>query len=59
MDLDDIDPDEVMEAIAEGSRRALLAHKRAGQSVAIWENGKVVIVPPEEIEVSESLPGCS
>ncbi len=49
-DLDNLDPDEVIEAIEEGRRRALLAHKLAGQSIAIWENGKVVIIPPEEIE---------
>jgi len=49
-DLDNLDPDEVVEAIEEGRRRALLAHKLAGQSIAIWENGKVVIISPEEIE---------
>jgi hypothetical protein len=51
MDLDNLDPEEVVEAIEEGRRRALLVHKKLGQSIAIWENGKVVIVPPEEIEI--------
>ena len=51
MDLDDLDPEEVVEAIEEGRRRALLAHKQAGVPIAIWEDGKVVIIPPEEIEV--------
>ena len=50
MDLDDLDPEEVIEAIDEGRRRALLIHKKLGQSIAIWEDGKVVIVPPEDIE---------
>ncbi len=30
-------------------RAALLAHKRAGNPVAAWVDGRVVIVPPEEI----------
>jgi hypothetical protein len=32
---------------------ALLQHKRAGNPVAAWRNGKVVLVPPEEIPVQE------
>ena len=51
MDPEDIDPDEILKAIEEGGQKALLAHKQAGLSVAIWEDGKVVIIPPEEIEV--------
>lgn len=34
-------------------RAAVLVHKRAGNPVATWKDGKVVIVPPEEIEVEE------
>ena len=30
---------------------ALLMHKRAGNSIATWKDGKVVLIPPEEIEV--------
>lgn len=37
----------VKEAIA----RALLRHKRLGESIAVWKDGKVVILPPEEIPV--------
>jgi len=37
---------------------ALLMHKRLGNPIATWSDGKVVIVPPEEIvvppDVSES-----
>lgn len=32
-------------------RRALLEHKRAGRSISAWKDGKVVIIPPEQIEV--------
>ena len=30
---------------------ALLMHKRLGNPIAIWKDGKVVIVPPEEIVI--------
>lgn len=26
-------------------------HKRIGNPIAVWRDGKVVIVPPEEIEI--------
>ena len=32
-------------------RAALLEHKRAGNPVATWRNGKVVWIPPEKIRV--------
>ena len=42
--------------LQEGVRQALLIHKRLGNPIAIWKDGKVVIVPPEEIVIS---PGFS
>jgi hypothetical protein len=30
-------------------RAALLRHKRLGESIAVWRDGQVVHVPPEEI----------
>jgi hypothetical protein len=30
---------------------ALLMHKRLGNPIATWKDGKVVIIPPEEIVV--------
>jgi hypothetical protein len=41
-------------AMSEAVRHALLTHKRAGNPVASWEGGKVVIIPAEEIEVEET-----
>jgi hypothetical protein len=38
--------------LQEGVRQALLIHKRLGNPIAIWKDGKVVIVPPEEIVIS-------
>lgn len=38
-------------AIKKGVREALEKHKRAGNSVAVWKDGRVVILKPDEIEV--------
>ena len=37
------------EAIRESVRRALLAHKNAGNPVAVWRNGQVVMLNPESL----------
>lgn len=44
--------------LQEGVRRALSIHKRLGNSIAIWKDGKVVIVPPEEIVISPEPSDC-
>lgn len=31
-------------------REALREHKMAGNAIAVWDNGRVLLVPPEEIE---------
>lgn len=41
------------EAVRNAVRAAVEDHKRAGNPVAGWRDGKVVIVPPEEIVVPE------
>lgn len=43
------DTRETTRRFAVAVREALLDHKRAGNPVAVWRDGKVVIVPPEEI----------
>jgi hypothetical protein len=35
-------------------QQALSFHKRLGNSIATWENGKVTIIPPEEIVISSA-----
>jgi hypothetical protein len=42
---------EVMDIFNQAGREALARHKALGIPVVIWRNGKVVEVPPEEIEV--------
>jgi len=34
-------------------REALLMHKRAGNPIAVWKDGRVVLIPPEEIPVDQ------
>jgi hypothetical protein len=36
-------------AITRGVRRAVLEHARAGRLIAVWEDGKVVWIPPQEM----------
>lgn len=37
------------EAIRESVRRALLVHKNAGNPVAVWRDGQVVMLKPESL----------
>jgi hypothetical protein len=40
-------------ALKEAVAEALAEHKRQGNSIAVWRNGKTVWIPPEEIVVRE------
>lgn len=40
-------------AIQRGVRETLLRHKRAGNSVAVWQDERVVILEPEQILYEE------
>ena len=42
------------EAIRTGVAEALRQHKRAGNPIAVWENGKVVWIPAKKIKVAAS-----
>lgn len=42
---------EVTAILAQAGREALARHKALGIPVVIWRDGKVVVVPPEEIEI--------
>lgn len=43
--------EEITEALQEAARDAWRRHKALGHPIVIWRDGKVVTVPPEEIEV--------
>lgn len=45
----------IEEVLQHAVRQALLAHKRIGNPVASWENGKVVLVQPADIPVDDPL----
>ena len=47
---------DVERALQRAVRHALLMHKRIGNPIAIWRDGKVVIVPPEEIVIPPDVP---
>ena len=39
----------IQESMALAVQEALAEHKRAGNPVAVWRNGRVEWIPPEEI----------
>jgi hypothetical protein len=41
----------ILEALKEAVRDALLRHKRAGNPVAVWRDGRVVWIAPDDIPV--------
>jgi hypothetical protein len=45
---------EIEEVLRAAVRRAVLEHKRAGNPIAVWKEGRVTIVPPEEIILDDS-----
>ncbi len=47
--------DKIDFGVRRGAARALARHKKAGQSISIWKDGKVVLVPPEQIEIPEEF----
>ncbi|EDX77300.1 hypothetical protein MC7420_437 [Coleofasciculus chthonoplastes PCC 7420] len=46
--------EKINQALAKAVQDALLKHKQAGNPVAIWRDGKVVWIPPEEILAKEN-----
>lgn len=48
------DDDAAMQrAMNQAVREALRRHKLLGESIVVWRDGQVVVVPPEEIEIPE------
>lgn len=43
----------ILAAMRRGVREALLRHKRAGVPVAVWRNGRVELIQPEDIPVGD------
>ena len=47
---------EIDRAMLRASRNAMRMHKLLGHSIPVWSNGRVVWIPPDEIQVEESGP---
>jgi len=47
------DGKEIDTALRNAVQQALLQHKKAGNHVAEWRDGKVVLIKPEDIVVEE------
>jgi hypothetical protein len=45
----------IEQAVQEGAREAVLFHKKMGNPVATWKDGKVVMIPPEQIVVPDAV----
>jgi len=43
--------DKIDKGIRAGVKKALQDHKKAGIEIAVWERGKVKIIPPEKIKI--------
>lgn len=43
-------------ALAESVDEALRMHKRIGNPVATWQDGRVVLIPADQIPVDEAKP---
>jgi hypothetical protein len=55
--IDDLftDHQAVLRAINKAGREAMLEHKRLGNPIADWRDGKVVIVQSEDIEIPPAV----
>ena len=49
-DADELLQDRIVEAIGDAVQEAIRDHKRAGNPIAAWIDGRVVLVPPDQIE---------
>ena len=47
------DAEEIEKIFQRAVQRALLIHKRMNNYIVIMENGKMVTIPPEKIQVEE------
>ena len=54
-DLFAVQAKEIEKVLRRAVNHALLMHKRLGNPIATWKDGKVVIVPPEEIVIPSDV----
>jgi hypothetical protein len=46
---------DIVKAVSEAMREAKRRHKLLGNPIVVWKDGKVVWIPPEEIELDENM----
>lgn len=47
---------ELENILREAGRQARIMHKKLGNPIATWQDGKVVIIPPTEISIEDDEP---
>lgn len=47
------DKEKITKALSKAVKEALLQHKKAGNPVASWKDGKIVWIQPEDIPVED------
>jgi hypothetical protein len=47
----------IQKALRDGVQKALRIHKLMGVPAIVWRDGKVVAIPPEEIELDDETNG--
>ena len=47
------DKEKITKALQKAVKDALLQHKRAGNPIVSWKNGKIVWIQPEDIPVED------
>jgi hypothetical protein len=50
-----VDGEKIEGILRRAVRAAPMSHKSAGNTIAIWENDRVVLVPAEEIKVEDDI----
>ena len=48
------DKPRVQKALREAVQKAVRFHKLMGRPIIVWEDGKVVEIPPEQIQLEET-----
>lgn len=51
------DRDRLQKALESGVHKALRMHKLMGVPAVVWEDDKVIEIPPEKIELSDEVNG--
>jgi len=48
-----VDGEKIEGILRRAVRHALMSHKAAGNTIAVWEDGRIVLIPAEEIQVED------